>query len=207
MARARNPYIHVSVLLQVRSKTDSWGGSRYAPFHLVDPSLRVRPFSCARRSAQIFGGLICFSSVHCACTRHALRTAAPVAHLTVCGPHVGWGPPVILFSHTQNYMYMCMYMSMCMRLSDRSHRTAGWVAAAHVHQMCTARLCGSHKNLSPSRPVVNWRSLNLYITLLRSQPRGAAIADRRHELGGALSAGAVAGEQCNRGIMRDRGIM
>ena len=110
-------------------------------------------------------------------------------------------PPVILFTHTQNEMHMSMY------LTDRSHRTAGWVAAAHVHQMCTARLCGSHKNLSPSRPVVNWRSLNLYITLLRSQPRGAAIADRRHELGGALSAGAVAGEQCNRGIMRDRGIM
>ena len=48
-------------------------------------------------------------------------------HLTVCGPHVGWGAvytvPVILFTHTQNYMY----------LSDRSHRTAGCVAAAHVH--------------------------------------------------------------------------
>ena len=115
----------------------------------------------------------------------------------------GLGPAGHSFFSHQNYMYMYM----CMRLSDRSHRTAGWVAAAHVHQMCTARLCGSHKNLSPSRPVVNWRSLNLYITLLRSQPRGAAIADRRHELGGALSAGAVAGEQCNRGIMRDRGIM
>ena len=40
------------VYVQVQSKTDSWGGSRYAPFHLVDPSLRVRPFSCA----QNFGG-------------------------------------------------------------------------------------------------------------------------------------------------------
>ena len=54
----------------------------------------------------------------------------------------------------------------------------------YVLQMCTARLCGSHKNHSPSRPVVNWRALNLYIALLRSRPRGAAIADRRHEVGG-----------------------
>ena len=68
-------------------------------------------------------------------------------------------------------VYMCMY--------GPRH--------TYVHQMCTARLpaasvCGSHKNHSPSRPVVNRRSLNLYITLLRSRPRGAAIGDRRHEV-------------------------
>ena len=135
----------------------------------------------------------------CTCRAHILP---------VCGLHVGWGAvytvPVILFTHTQNNMHMSIY------LSDRSHRTAGWVAAAHVVmymscdmyvlQMCTARLCGSHKNHSPSRPVVNWRSLNLYIALLRSRLRGAAIADRRHEVlvGGVLSASAVPGEQCNR---------
>jgi hypothetical protein len=99
-------------------------------------------------------------------------------------------PPVILFTHTQNEMHMSMY------LTDRSHRTAGWVGGGtctymYVLQMCTARLCGSHKNHSPSRPVVNWRSLNLYIALLRSRLRGAAIADRRHEVGGVLSASAV----------------
>jgi hypothetical protein len=54
----------------------------------------------------------------CTCRSHILP---------VCGLHVGWGAvytvPVILFTHTENYMY----------LSDRSHRTAGCVAAAHVH--------------------------------------------------------------------------
>ena len=133
-----------SVLIQVRSKTDSWGGSRYAPFHLVDPSLRVRPFSCARRSAQIFGGLICFSSVHCACTRHALRTAAPVAHLTVCGPHVGWGPPVILFSHTKT---TCTCQSCaCACPIALIEQPAGW--RRHMCTKCAQRACAGHTKIS-----------------------------------------------------------
>ena len=57
------------LLIQVRSKTDSWGGSRYAPFHLVDPSLRVRPFSCAR--GKFWGFSYAFFPEACTrCTRH-----------------------------------------------------------------------------------------------------------------------------------------
>ena len=96
-----------------------------------------------------------------------------------------------------------------MYLTDRSHRTAGWVAVAHVcaPNVHSAPVRVTQKSLAEQTSGELARSLNLYIALLRSRLRGAAIADRRHELGGALSAGAVAGEQCNRGIMQDRGIM
>jgi hypothetical protein len=58
----------------------------------------------------------------CTCRSHILP---------VCGLHVGWGAvytvPVILFTHTQNYMY----------LSDRFHRTAGCVGGG----TCTCHVC------------------------------------------------------------------
>jgi hypothetical protein len=70
----RSNFSNIGPSIQVRSKTDSWGGSRYAPFHLVDPSLRVRPFSCAR--AKFWG----FSYAFQACTR---RLAAHAAYDTI----------------------------------------------------------------------------------------------------------------------------
>ena len=51
--------------------------------------------------------------------------------------------------------------------------------------------------------LVGQRLLDLHIALVRSRTRGAAVADRRHKVGGALSAGAVAGEQPIRRLVGD----
>ena len=78
----------------------------------------------------------------CTCRSHILP---------VCGLHVGWGAvytvPVILFTHTENYMY----------LSDRSHRTAGCVAAAHVHVCALRAYCRcSLRAVSPETGLVRY---------------------------------------------------
>ena len=103
---------------------------------------------CARTHARTHGN------------RHVVRYLRPThrSHILLYAGRMWAGarstlPPVILFTHTQNNMHMSMSMYLT--------RIA---LIMYVLQMCTARLCGSHKNHSPSRPVVNWRSLNLYCT-------------------------------------------
>ena len=77
-----------------------------------------------------------------------------------------------------------------MYLTDRSHRTAGWVAAAHVcaPNVHSAPVRVTQKSLAEQASGELALTLNLYIiALLRSRLRGAAIADQRHEVGGVLS--------------------
>jgi hypothetical protein len=78
--------------------------------------------------------------------------------------HVGWG---VAYTGAGHYFQSQSKLLSPVALIDQRHMYGP--RHTYVHQMCTARLpaasvCGSHTNHSPSRPVVNRRSLNLYIT-------------------------------------------
>ena len=66
-----------------------------------------------------------------------------------------------------------------------------------------ARSCAQVTHAKIRADLVGQRLLDLHIALVRSRTRGAAVADRRHKVGGALSAGAVAGEQPIRRLVLD----
>ena len=113
--------------LQVRSKTDSCNDTTTKCFG---------PVTGPQLSASRVTLPLQFFFARCARThgnRHVVTCALPThrSHILLYAGRMWAGarstlPPVILFTHTQNEMHMSMY------LTDRSHRTAGWVAAAHV---------------------------------------------------------------------------
>ena len=136
--------VRVLWYIQVRGKTDSCNDTATKCFGLVtEPQL-----SASRVTLPLH-----FFFARCARThgnRHVVtcRPYVPVAHLTVCGPHVGWGAVYTAAGHSyHSHSKQHAHVHVLDRsLSSNSRLRGGGTCCV---QMCTAqRACAGHTKIT-----------------------------------------------------------
>ena len=135
--------------VQVRSKTDSCNDTTTKCFG---------PVTGPQLSASRVTLPLQFFFARCALGRTAIGMSlpapyAPVAHLTVCGPHVGWGAVYTAAGHSfHSHSKQHAHVHLLVRsLSSNSRLGGGGTCTCRVTCMCSKcaqRACAGHTKIT-----------------------------------------------------------